>query len=221
MGDENAPGRGIGFPAHRAVFPADVRNPIRGDADAPVPAAHQDVVPLFFGGQADLAALGAVFDGVSQKIGKDLVEADRIGRCIERRLGFGHRYPAAPGRIDLFQGPDGVPRTPADVHGRFIERDLAPGDPGDVQQIVHQPPEQFDLPLDDLVRPVTGRLFPFSPGGFQGRPDGRQGVSQFMAQHGQEFVLAPGGGFEFRFDPLPVGDVRAGADHAQESSFVG
>ena len=45
-------------------------------------------------------------------------------------------------------------RIGASVDELLAELDLAAGDPGDVEQVVDQPGEVLDLPLDDVRRPV-------------------------------------------------------------------
>ena len=47
-----------------------------------------------------------------------------------------------------------------------------------------------------------------------GVQDRRQRVAQLVGQHGQELVLAPVGVPQLLLGPLPLGDVLAGADHA-------
>ena len=47
-------------------------------------------------------------------------------------------------------------RPAASVEPLLPELDLAAGDPGDVQQVVDQPGEVLDLPLDDVLGPVDG-----------------------------------------------------------------
>ena len=71
------------------------------------------------------------------------------------------------------------------------ELDLAAADPRDVEQVVDQPRELPDLPLDDLAAPVLDVLGLRVHQELDGVGDRGQRIAQLMGQHGQELVLPP------------------------------
>ena len=98
--------------------------------------------------------------------------------------------------------------TTADASMRSpTQLDLAPRDAGHVEQIVDQPGQMFHLTLDDLLGPCgffVGEMRHLQ------QPDGvadrREGISQLMGEHGEEFILAA---VPFSFNArLPSPSVR-------------
>src|SRR6185295_19576796 len=89
----------------------------------------------------------------------------------------------------------------------------------DVQQVVDQPGEVDDLPLDGLASPR-----PLLVGGSEGAhdveagADRRQWVAQLVAEHGQELVLAPAGLAERRLGPFAIGDVAVDPRRPHEAT---
>ena len=78
-------------------------------------------------------------------------------------------------------------------------------DAGNVEQIVHQPHQMLQLPSDDVARPLHG-LRLATPEQFHRMNDGSERIAQLVAEHGQEFVLAP----------IGVGQLR----HPQSQFFL-
>ena len=68
------------------------------------------------------------------------------------------------------------------------------GDAPDVEQIVHEPGHQPDLPINHLRDAVDDRI-PLTAAFHQrdGVADRRQRIAEFVGQHRQELVLAPVG----------------------------
>ena len=105
------------------------------------------------------------------------------------------------------------------IDGLFGKSDLALRDAGHVEQIVDQVDQMVGLPLDDRRGPTHhGRIVRArSLQRVRGRYDGRQWIPQFVAQDGQELVLAPVGltqfvGLpgEFVLGPLQGADIGQG-----------
>ncbi len=74
-----------------------------------------------------------------------------------------------------------------------LEFDLSSCDPGDVEEVVHQARQVTDLALDDRALPLQSAATELHQ--LQGRQDRRQRIPQLVAQHGQELVFGPIGGF--------------------------
>ena len=90
--------------------------------------------------------------------------------------------------------------------------DVAARDPGDVEQIVYQPGEVARMPLDHLLLAGRGGI---AREQLRRRRDGREGVTQLVPEHGEEFVFAMRrfeniGGFERGADEV----CRAAKKHA-------
>ena len=105
--------------------------------------------------QGDRAAGLGVLRGVVQQVDDHLLQPDRVGLEPERADGEPHREPVlalvdeGPGRLDG-RGDDR-----GQGHRLQAEPDLAPGDPGDVEQVVDQPGHEPDLLLDDRPHPSS------------------------------------------------------------------
>ena len=89
-----------------------------------------------------------VLRGVGQEVDEDLLEPGRVG--LEPQAAVGRARRSA--RASAPRGAAGRPRRHCSTTGEQVERllpelDLAPGDAGDVQQVVDQPGEVLHLPL--------------------------------------------------------------------------
>jgi hypothetical protein len=94
------------------------------------------------------------------------------------------------------------------------QRDLAAGDAADVEQVVHEAAQVAHLPLDDLAGPGRGGIGLFLRAHHgHGVTDGREGVAQLVAEHGQELVDLPA----FLFQRLHAAALRQVARHLRES----
>src|SRR5690606_6460565 len=82
------------------------------------------------------------------------------------------------------------------------ERDPAPGDPRDVEEVVHEAHEQAGLPLDDLAL-AQPRVAEAKLEELERAHQRRERVAELVAQHGEELVLRP------VRDPLPLEQVLA------------
>ena len=70
----------------------------------------------------------------------------------------------------------------------LLHLNLAARDPGDVEQIVHQPNQVLHLALDHLQR-LPGVTVALQLQQLKGGHDGRERIAELVAEHGQEFVL--------------------------------
>ena len=147
-------------PGQRAVAlgeePEHLRQLLGRDADPVVPDADDDLLALPPGGEPDPAAALGVLRGVGQQVQDDLLDPRRVD--VERQLapldrdaqGVPPLVDERPGRLDR------LVEDRARVDEVLPEPDLAAGDPGDVEQVVDEPDELPDLPLDDVARPSRG-----------------------------------------------------------------
>ena len=93
--------------------------------------------------------------------------------------------------------------------------DFAPHEPREVEQVVDEADHVIDLPLEDGDRFFRDfRVDPRGPHDFERVADGGQGITQFVGQRGEEFVLAAISLFGlfveadiFERDRGPVGEV--------------
>ena len=128
----------------------DAGQHVRGDADAVVPHPQHRLVALPLGRQPDAPVRLGVLGGVGQQVADDLGEPHRVG--VEQQ-GFGRKSDAQLVALGVDERLDRLHRT-GDDRGQFdpllAEFDLAPHDPGHVEQVVHQPDQVMDLPLHHL-----------------------------------------------------------------------
>ena len=87
-------------------------------------------------------------------------------------------------------GLDGTVEDRADVDDFLAKLNFPSADAGDVEQVVNEPGELFDLPLDDLRGPLE-RLVKFGLSCDEhGVADGGERVSELVGEHREELVLA-------------------------------
>ena len=112
--------------------------------------------------------------------------------------------------------------TSASSIALLAQLQLVAGDAGDVQQVVDQPGQVLDLPLDHVAAPAELRLVrPLEAQHLHGVADRGQRVPQFVGQRRQELVLAAVGLLQLVQQPQPlVGDGDVVADGFHEGHFV-
>ena len=128
----------------------DAGEHVRGDPDAVVPDPQHRHVAVPLGRQPDAPARLRVLGGIRQEVADDLGEPHRVG--VEQQR-FGRDADAQLMPLGVHERLHRLDRT-GDDRGEFdplpAEFDLAPHDPGHVQQVVHQPHEMLHLPLHHL-----------------------------------------------------------------------
>ena len=148
------------------------------------------------------------FAALVSRFSDDLLDPRRVD--VERQLApldrDGEVVPPLvderPGRLDrLVEDRPGVDEL-------LAEPDLPAGDAGDVEQVVDEPGELPDLPLDDVARPAAVLLVGGHLQDGHGVVDRRQRVPQLVGEHRQELVLVAVGLAEGPGLPLPLGEVR-------------
>ena len=125
-----------------------------GDGDARLAAGP-------FHGDDDLSALWRVLDGVGHQIHEHLLEALAVAFHQHRPTGTVETDVVGPGlRAEV---GDHVVDQIVDLHVGGAEMQSARLQPGDVEQVLHQPAHPLDLPsrLGHQIRPH--RLAPFHP----------------------------------------------------------
>ena len=191
-------------------------------AQAIVP--HHNLQPALarIGIQGDVAAALGVLGGVIQQIDQYLkqprgvsLQRNRLGRDLRKEL-------MPHGLHQRVGGFDGMSNQYLQVDRLDAQIDLAAHDARDIQQIVHQAAQVGHLPFDDFLRPAHARLIQLQTAeDMGGIADRRQRVSQFMRQHGEEFILAPVGVEQVEFGLLHAGDIGHDAQHAGAGSILG
>ena len=179
------------------------------DADARVPDLDDDVRPLAAGRERDAAPGVGVLGGVGQEVDEDLLEPDRVGLEPQGPRGERDGQLVLPLLDERADGLDGTADDRREVERLLAELDLAPRDAGDVQQVVDQPGQVPDLPLDDLLGPFELLLRLQLAEELDGVADRRQRVPQLVGEHRQELVLAAVGLQPLGLDELLRGDVAA------------
>ena len=187
---------------------------VGGDADAGVPHPHDHLAALPLGRQPDPAARLGVLGGVVQQVAEDLLQPGRVGVQPDRLAAAASTVSSWPpssisGRARLDRA---AARPPPARTALPAELDLAPADPGHVQQVVDQPGQLPDLPLHH--RPGLARRSSGSRGqseDLQGVADRGQRVAQLVGQRRQELVLAAVGLPQRLLGPLALGDVAVAA----------
>jgi hypothetical protein len=137
-----------------------------------------------------------------------LREAREIPFEVHGLSGQGHGQ-VMPAGLD--HGATGL-KGPLDDHreldGRLLQRDLASGDPRDIEEIIDEAGELPHLAIDRRARPLEPRVLELQPLQHLHRiADGCQGVAQLVGQHRQELVLVSVRLPECLFGPAALGDL--------------
>ena len=123
-------------------------------------------------------------------------------------MAVGHDADLVAGALDQrLADLDGVADDSYQIDALQAQLHPVVGDASDVEQVVHEPGHQPDLPLDHVRDAVDDRI-PLAAAFHQrdGVADRRQRVAQFVGQHRQELVLATVGVAE-RLDELIFGEL--------------
>ena len=142
---------------HRSAWVnrSKMREHLAGDAD-PVSRTRNSIALVGSRRQpADPAAGVGVLGGVVQQVAEHLLQPR--GVALDRQWARRHRTLSSWLVVD--QRPARSPRRRATTASRppfLLQVDLAAGDPRDVEQVVDQPGQVLDLPLDDVARPAPG-----------------------------------------------------------------
>nr|WP_229792281.1 hypothetical protein [Lysobacter bugurensis] len=183
------------------------------DAEAVVGHVQRDGVAVRGGADADLPAFRRVTRRVVEEIGDDLHEPGAVA-LHGQRFRWHRRGQRVAARIDerahLFhRGRD----DGAHVDRRDVELDQAACHARHVEQVVHEGRDVADLAADDLARGAHARgILGNHAQQLRGGGDRRQRVAQFMAEHGEELVLALVGQAQLLVHGLARSDVH---DHAR------
>ena len=178
-----------------------------GMPDPVVPDADDDLLALPLRGEPDPAAALGVLRGVGQQVQDDLLDPRRVD--VERQLapldrdaeGVPPLVDERPGRLDR------LVEDRARVHEVLPEPDLPARDARDVEQVVDEPDELPDLPLDDVAGPVAALLVGGHLEDGHGVVDRGERVAQLVGEHRQELVLVAVVLAEGLGLPLPLGEV--------------
>ena len=170
----------------------DVGKQFRRNANARIANLDDDAIVRDRRGERDLPAGLGILRGVVQEVRENLSEPDAIG-FEHNRLG---RQFDGEGQLrfldvraaDVERGIEDVLQS-----DRFgIEAELAGCDARDFEQIVHEPDHLADLSFEAFA--LMGHrigVVAAQADDFQGVEDGSEGVTQFVAERGEELVLAP------------------------------
>src|SRR3954462_3015381 len=179
----------------------DAAEQILLDARAVVADGDDDLVALAPAGEGDPPARVRVLRGVGEQVREHLGEPHRIAVDDETRGGNVERKVMAVLLEERTRDLDGLPDHFVELDRRSLELDLPPRDPGNVEEIVDQPGEVPDLPLDDGAL-VDGDVAVAQADELERRHDGRERIAQLVAEHGEELVLAAVGLVRLLVGPL-------------------
>ncbi len=88
------------------------------------------------------------------------------------------------------------------VHAFHLQMDLAARDARQIEQIVHQPDELMHLAIDHLVKRLCVRLVGTAQAEqLDSIADRRQGIAQFVGEHGEKFVFVAVGFLDVAIQP--------------------
>ena len=121
---------------------------------------NNDIGLILLGGEPDATTGFRVFRGIREEVHRDLLKANRVRLHAESSGAEGDEKLVLPLLDERPDGVDGTVEYRADVDDFLAKLNFALADAGDVEQIVDEPGELFDLPLDDLRRPLE-RLVKF------------------------------------------------------------
>ena len=117
----------------------------------------------------------------------------------------------------------------AECQSLFMQMDAPGREPGNLEQIIHQPCQLPDLTLDNAVRPALQRIFiVLKAQQLHSIGDRRQRVAKFVTQHREKFIftaiqVSQGCGLFQRFylQQAAFGDVIKAADGASDfAAFI-
>ena len=120
----------------------------RRDADPRVAHSQDRLVAVGFHGQLDPPPLSRILGAVDQQVRHDLNQPEQVAFHLGRLLGERDsqvHFPRVDERTTALDGPRHHIRQ---VHSLLLEVDLTLADPGDVEQVIHQPGDLLDLMLD-------------------------------------------------------------------------
>jgi hypothetical protein len=155
----------------------------------------QDRFPVLPGhNDPDALVRGGVLERVRQQIAHDLLDPSLVSLNPDGRE---HRHDATAPKL-FGQAGETLFHGLGQVEWPQLEKDLARSHARNVEQIVHDTGQVSNLPLQDLAgrRRPRVRLVRQIEDRRRVR-DGGQRIAQFMAEHGQEFVLGAAGSLRF------------------------
>ena len=162
------------------------------NADAGVKHPQHRVAALGRHGHGDPATVVGIFGSVGQQVDHHLFQPGGIP--VDPHWGFRACHSQRVAALGD-QGLGAFHRARDDAAQRnalLTQLDPAGGDAGDFQQVVNQVVELPHLPLNHIACLHLHRVVVLvQPQQAHGVGNRRQRVAQFVAQHGQKFVLAP------------------------------
>ncbi len=169
----------------------EVRQELWIDADSRVANLDRHLLPAGLGDQPDDAAALGVFGGIVEEVGNDLVQADGVGIKLDRSFRYADDE-LMPVGVDQRAGRfDRAGDDIAQEEPLRPKLDFAPHEPRQVEQVVDEADHVIDLPLEHGDRFSRDfRVDPRGPHDFECIADRGQGITQFVGQRGEEFVLA-------------------------------
>ena len=197
----------------------NMRQSICSDADAGIAEAYMQAVR----GGVDCAhfhfpAGSREFYRILEQVPYDLLESCRIDVDV---MGPRAVFRDDPDTLVLCLGPahvDDARDALMGIDNGRVQRELALGNPRDVEQIVDEAGFELHIAADrGHHRPVFGRkaFVPFHQYG--GGEHGSQRCAQFVRQYGEQLVLRLACGFGRRLRVGEVSDVHRGTDQADDA----
>ena len=188
-----------------------------GHADAVVAYAQRQMAVVHQHPQVDPAAVGRVPDGVAQHVDQHLDQP----KPVAHHLGaFGRQLDVQLVRLGFEQGTNLLQRLGGNdfqVHRLLVQRHLAPGDAGNVEQIIDQARHVPGLARNHFAELPHPGFIQRAPGQqVRGCRNRRQRVPELMGQHGQELVLEPVRMLQALLRHLLLMNVGAGPDPADD-----
>jgi hypothetical protein len=169
----------------------DVRQRFGRHADARIPHPEHGVIALLLESEPDVPTRVGVFGGVVQQVHHHLFQSRGIGVYPDR---FGGER---NGQVMLATLDQGLNRLHGKLHNTpqlqpfLVEPNLAGGNAGNLQEVIHETRQLTCLTLDDGAGLSADRVFTFLMTQQVYRVQDRsKGVAQFVREHGQELVLA-------------------------------
>jgi hypothetical protein len=164
----------------------------RIDAGSGIAHRYDRVAILAAGAHPDVTARGRVARCVVEQVREDLRETDGVGLDEERLVAQVDVESMTSALDRRARGFDGVAQRRAEVEGRAPELDLATRYPRDLHQVVDEPDHVTELPFHHVVQPARGAGVRRLRAEDADRvADRREGVSELVREHREEFVLPP------------------------------